>query len=96
MPVIEMLSKTGEPQRIGRLELTPMNQVLKIRFPGNHGGLIWNRPKAVVVRSDDGQEQILPVPDITRIAIWAMLAGGILGAIVMGLTFRRRQPEIEE
>ena len=96
MPVIEMLSKTGEPQRIGKLELTPMNQVLKIQFPGDHGGLIWNRPKAVVVRSDDGQEQILPVTDVTRVAIWAMLAGGILGAIIMGLTFRRRQPEPEE
>ncbi len=43
-------------------------------------GLIWNRPKAVIVRTPDGQENILPVRDVTRLVIWSMLAGGVAGS----------------
>jgi hypothetical protein len=90
MPIIETETKTGEPQLVGNHELTPLTQVLKIQLPGHHGGVIWNRPKAVVVRTADGQEQTLPIPDVTRITIWAMLAGGLLGAIAIGLLFRNK------
>jgi hypothetical protein len=90
MSLIETEVKTGEAIRVGNRELIPVNQVFKIQSPGRHAGLVWNRPKAVVVRSDDGQEEILPVVDVTRIAIWAMLAGGLFGAFVMGLMHRRK------
>jgi hypothetical protein len=90
MPLIESEVKQGEAIRHGNLELIPVNRVLKIQSAGKHVGFIWNRPKAVVVRDEDGQEQVLPVTDVTRIAIWAMLAGGILGAILIGLLFRHQ------
>lgn len=90
MPIIETETKTGETRSVGDLELTPLTQVLKIQIPGHHAGLIWNRPKAVVVRTSYGQEQTLPIPDVTRITIWAMLAGGLLGAIVIGIMFRHK------
>ena len=90
MPIIETEINTGDARRVGLLELTPVNQILKIQVPGNRIGLIWNRPKAVVVRGNDGQEEILPVRDVTRIAIWAMLAGGLIGAIMIGMMFRHR------
>ena len=90
MSIIETEIKTGDSRQIGNLKLTPLTQVLKIQLPGQRAGLIWNRPKAVVVRTSEGQEQILPVPDVTRIAIWAMLAGGLLGAFVIGLMFRNK------
>jgi len=90
MDIIETEIKTGDSRQIGNLELTPLTQVLKIHMPGRRAGLIWNRPKAVVVRTSDGREQILPIPDVTRIAIWAMLAGGLLGAFMMGLMFRHK------
>jgi hypothetical protein len=90
MPVIETEIKTGESWQIGDLELTPMTRVLKVKVPGYHAGLVWNRPKAVVVRTADGEEQVIPVTDFTRIAIWAMLAGGLLGAIMMGLFYQKR------
>lgn len=90
MPLIESEVKNGEATRHGNLELIPVNQVLRIQTPGKHAGFIWNRPRAVVVRSEDGQEQILPVTDVTRIAMWVMLAGGILGAILIGLVYRHR------
>ena len=90
MSLIKQEIKTGESYHMGDLELTPVNQVLKFQSPGKHYGFIWNRPKAIVVRSEDGQEQVLPVVDVTRIAIWAMLAGGLLGALTMGILRQRR------
>jgi hypothetical protein len=88
MPTIEREIKTGDTRQVGDLEITPLTQVLKIHLPGHHAGLIWNRPKAVIVRSSDGQENILPVRDVTRLVIWSMLAGGLLGAIMIGLMHR--------
>jgi hypothetical protein len=88
MPTIMREIKTGETIQVGDLEITPQTSVLKIQLPGHNAGLIWNRPRAVLVRTSDGQESILPVRDVTRLAIWSMLAGGILGAIVIGLMYR--------
>ena len=90
MPAIETEIKSGEPWRVGDVELTPTTRVFKIQVPGHHAGLIWNRPKSVIVKTSDGQETTLPVMDVTRIAIWAMLAGGLLGAMMIGLFFRRK------
>ena len=90
MSVIKTEIKKGNPRQAGNFELTPITQVLTVQIPGHHAGLVWNRPKAVVVKTEDGQEQVLPVTDFTRVAIWAMLAGGLLGAIVMGILYRIR------
>ena len=80
--------RTGEPIQVGDYEITPQTRVIKIQFPGHHAGLIWNRPKAVIVKTSDGQENTLPVRDITRIVIWFMLTGGLLGAMMIRLMHR--------
>ena len=90
MSVIETEIKTGDSRQAGNFELTPMTQVFKVQIPGYHAGLVWNRPKAVLVRTPDGQEQVLPVTDVTRVTIWAILAGGLLGAILMRFLFWNR------
>jgi hypothetical protein len=90
MPALERAIHTGEPIQVGTFEITPQSRVTKIQLPGQHVGLIWNRPKAVIVRSSDGQESTLPVRDVTRIIIWAMLAGGLLGAMLVGLMNRNK------
>jgi hypothetical protein len=90
MPTIEREIRTGEPVQVGNFEITPQTRVLKIQLPGYHAGLIWNRPKAVIVRTSDGQESTLLVRDVTRVVIWAMLAGGLLGAILIGLMNRNK------
>jgi hypothetical protein len=90
MPTIKTEIISGEMQQVGNYQLTPVSQVLKIMTPGKHVGFYWNRPKAVVVRTLDGQEQVLPVTDVTRIAIWLMLAGGVLGAILVRIIFWNR------
>jgi len=88
MPVIETSIRKGEPRWVGEFELTPMTNVLKVQLPGRPIGFIWNRPRSVVVRTVDGQERVLPVSDVTRVVIWAMLAGGIAGAIAIRLLSR--------
>ena len=90
MPAIEREIRTGEPVQVGDLEITPQTRVLKIQLPGYHAGLIWNRPKAVIVKTSDGKERTLPVRDVTRLVIWAMLAGGLLGAMLIGLMNRNK------
>jgi hypothetical protein len=87
---IENLVRNGEPHKSGEFEITPQTSVLKIQLRGHHAGLIWNRPRAVIVKSPDGQETILPVRDVTRLVIWGMLAGGFLGAILIGLIYRNK------
>jgi hypothetical protein len=90
MSMIKSEIKKGDPRHVGNYELTPLNQVFKVQLPGYHAGWIWNRPKAVVVKTSDGKERILPVTDVTRVAIWTLLASGLLGAILMGLLYRVR------
>ncbi len=90
MPVITREVKTGETQRVGNYEITPTTSLLKIKFPGYHAGVIWNRPRAVIVHSASGEEYTLKVRDVTRLVIWTMLAGGIVGAIMVGLISRHK------
>ncbi len=90
---IEHEIRTGEPIQAGDLEITPQTSVFKIMLRSGHGGLIWNRPKAVIVRTPQGQESTLPVVDITRQVIWGMLAGAVIGAVLIGLMSRARLHE---
>lgn len=83
MSIVKSEIRTGTSTMVGDLELFPKTQVLRVTFPGHHAGFIWNRPKAVVVRAPNGEERNLPVTDVTRIAIWAMLAGGLIGSLVI-------------
>ncbi len=90
MPTIKREIRAGEAWQVGEYQITPQNQVFSLRLPGHHAGIIWNRPKAVHVRSSNGQEMILPIRDVTRLAIWSMLAGGFLGAILMSVIRHRK------
>ena len=89
MSVIERVLKTGDTMQVSDYELTPLTEVVKIQLPGKHAGLIWNHPKAVIVRTTDGRESHLPVRDVTRIVMWATLAGGLLGAIMVARIYRK-------
>jgi hypothetical protein len=85
---IEREIRTGETQHAGDYDLTPQTNVLSIKLRGRHGGFIWNRPRSVIVRTIDGEERILPVQDITRNIIWGMLAGAMVGVMLIGMMKR--------
>jgi hypothetical protein len=90
MPYMEQEIRSGEAMQVGDYQITPQTRVFRIRLPGRNSGLVWNRPSSVIVRTANGQEKILPVRDVTRVAIWSMLAGGLLGVIMIALMKRTR------
>jgi hypothetical protein len=89
MPTLEQEMLTGETKQVGDYEITPMTNVLKLQLPGRNAGIIWNRPRAVRVKMPDGEERLLPVRDVTRITMWSMILGGLLGALIIGLMYHR-------
>jgi hypothetical protein len=90
MPQIRFEIQHGEPVNAGGTQVTPVTKTLCIPFPGISGGLIWNRPYAVEVRTADGKEWSLPVPDVTRQAQIALLVMGLIGVLLIGLVSRKR------
>ncbi|HKY53533.1 MAG TPA: hypothetical protein VJM08_04465 [Anaerolineales bacterium] len=82
----------GQPIKINSTELRVRSQVVQLCLPIASGGLIWNRPVAVTVRMSDGQEQILPVLDLTRIAV-LMLGGLCFTSLFLLILFRRKKVE---
>jgi len=87
--------------RIGTLSGPPIDnpngqiylrsQFVRLRFPALRvqGGLIWNRPVAVVVRSLAGQETTIPIVDVTRIVMLALTGLG-LATLLVAIFLRRK------
>ena len=80
---------TGQPVILNGAQLRVRSQVVQIRLPITSGGLIWNRPVAVLVQTPDGREQALPVPDVTRTAVLALAGLGLLSALLLMLVKRK-------
>ena len=72
--ILRVETLTGQSIRVKNTQVRVRSQVIQLRLPMANGGLIWNRPIAVLVRTSDGHEQVLPVPDLTRNAV-LLLAG---------------------
>jgi hypothetical protein len=87
-PLIRYETRAGDPIQVAGRRIIPFSKALIVRFPGPHGGLIWNRPVSVAVQGDDGQERVIPVVDVTRMAIWGMLGGWLMVMAILGLLSR--------
>jgi hypothetical protein len=81
---------TGPPITIPGAQISVRSQVVQLRFPTVNGGFIWNRPVATLVRTPDGQEEIIPILDITRIILFT-LAGFCLTSIFILMFLRRKR-----
>lgn len=80
--------------RVGDLVITPQSEVLQVQLP--FGGFVWHRPVRVVVEGNGEPEaasgrnaQIIPIPDVTRQALWAILGLSILVNLL--LSSRRKR-----
>jgi len=77
---------SAEPVMVGGVTVTPWSRALVVRLP--RGGLLWNRPTAVLVEHD-GQTRRIPIVDLTR-----LLQVGLFGVAVLAasasLRYRRR------
>ncbi len=90
MPQIRFEIQRGEPVVAGETQVTPLTKTFMLPIPIISGGLVWNRPFAVEVRTAGGEVWSLPVPDVTRQAQIALLAMGLIGVLLIGLVSRKR------
>ena len=72
-PGFSIQTLTGRPVKVGDVQVYVRSQVLQVRLPFGYGGLLWNRPLSVRMRRQNGEEQTLSVPDVTRTAVLMLL-----------------------
>jgi hypothetical protein len=87
--LLRMETLTSQPVKVKDTQLRLHSRVIQLRFPFLRGGVIWNRPVAVWVRTADGRDQTLPIQDVTRTAVLALLAFS-LAVTFLFMLFRRR------
>jgi hypothetical protein len=84
---------SGDKVTVGDVTVTPQSQALTIRWP--NGGLVWNRPAAVLVERGEQRERI-PIVDVTRVAQLGLLGLSLvftMMAIVLSVRRRRDRNE---
>lgn len=80
---------SGETVTVGDVSATPQSQALKVRCP--FGGWIWNRPVGVLVERD-GEEEYVPIVDLTRLVQLGLYGLGLIFAVVsMIVWFKERR-----
>jgi hypothetical protein len=72
----------------GRLIPFSRSRVFRCRWP--RAVLIWNRPAAVLVKKGDGEEQVIPIVDVTRRWQVGLLGGSLVAALFIWLGMRKR------
>ena len=90
--ILRIETLTSPPVTIQDTQLHVRSQLVQLRFPTINGGLIWNRPVAVVLRTLDGQEKIVPISDVTRTAMFTLAGLCVTGLFVL-LILRRKKSE---
>lgn len=91
--LIELTTRTGEPYTVGATVVTPQSQALIIQLPFFR--FVWNRPIAVLV-DRAGQTERLPIVDITRYAVWGLMAFSAVMSMLLMATAARRGKEHNE
>ena len=79
----------GEPVEVDDLTIYPVARSYRVKMPVVYGGLIWNRPLAVIVEDKSGNRQVLPIIDRTRRLQIAIFSAGLVGALLTWLIFRK-------
>lgn len=92
IPILRIVTRNSSPIAIRDAQLYVRSQLVQLRFPVVNGGLIWNRPVAIVVRTFNGQETIVPILDVTR-TVMLTLAGLSLTAMFVLMFLRRKTSE---
>lgn len=69
-------------------KIIPISQTIRLRIPGLPFEFLWNRPAVVLIKMENGSEQILPVHDGTR---WIQVAMVIISALFALLLIMRQK-----
>lgn len=84
---------SGDKVTVGDVTVTPQSQALTIRWP--YGGLVWNRPVAILVERGEQTERV-PIVDVTRIAQLGLLGLSLVfSMVIFALSIRRRRDRNE-
>lgn len=87
--LVEVRTRSHDPVGVGDRTITLQSKAVSIRWPG--GGGVWNRPVAVLVERD-GQVVRVPIVDVTRLAILAMVGTtALIWLLALSRSMRQRQ-----
>lgn len=90
MSLVKLENRVGKPVQAGDYKIFPIEKSLQVQPPGMRGFLFWRRPAKVLVEYPDGQDALLPIPDLTRqaqIVLWSL---ALIGILIFGLLWRKR------
>jgi len=87
--LIQWQTVSGEAVTVGDVTVRPQSQALTLRW-GRYGGLVWNRPAAILVERGDQTERI-PIVDLTRAVQLGLLGFCLLFCIVAFVVSARRR-----
>jgi hypothetical protein len=91
--ILQWQTISGDKVTIGDVNVTPQSQALTIRWP--HGGLVWNRPVAILVERGEQTERF-PIVDVTRIVQLGLLGLSLVFSVVIfALSVRQRRDRNE-
>jgi hypothetical protein len=86
--------QAGEEIQAGEQTLMPFSKVWRFQAPGGRFSMTWNRPAAVLARAASGEEQILPIPDLTRRIIFSLLGVCVGAALLAGILSKLKKERI--
>ncbi len=80
----------GEPIFYKGGRLIPFSRSWVFRSPWKRAVFIWNRPAAVLIKKDGGEEQVIPIVDVTRRWQVGLLGGAFVAALIFVVGMRKR------
>ena len=86
--IIQLETTAGDPIYLGKIKAIPFAKSLRVTLPGSIGGFIWNRPISLLLDRGNGEEQVVPLVDFTRVAQLTLLGAGLIGSLFIYLFTR--------
>lgn len=80
-------TRAGAPLVSADRMIVPFAQSLSFRIPVVNLGLVWNRPVSILIRDGNGQEQVLPISDVTRRVELALLFSSLASILALRVIF---------
>jgi hypothetical protein len=95
MSIVTSETKAGKPILFGGTTIVPFANSIMVRIPFIQGGLVWNRPVAVAVQSAQDQEYILPIQDVTRQILFALIGASMISMVLIFFFSRKSKGKKE-
>lgn len=91
--VVQWRVRSGDRITVDGVAVTPQSRALTVRW--SNGGLVWNRPVAVLVQQD-GRTKRVPIVDVTLMVQWILFGFSLVFFAVMLLLSARQRRERNE